>query len=133
MVQLVHLPGFPKCLAWRQALPSAAPMAVYTYINVSSHLYVIITMNSSTNLTLIISLTTSTLYKNLSMTVQFWISSSTHNLAGLPALVVDFCKCLSYGPRMTVSSMEPLASVNVLMVYLDFRPAETYSSISYIL
>jgi len=133
MVQLVHLPGFPKCLAWRQALPSAAPMAVYTYINVSSHLYVIITMNSSTNLTLIISLTTSTLYKNLSMTVQFWISSSTHNLAGLPALVVDFRKCLSYSPRMTVSSMEPLASVNVLMVYLDFRPAETYSSISYIL
>jgi hypothetical protein len=132
-VQLVHSSGFPKCPTWRQALPLAAPMAVYTYINVSSYLYVTITMNLSTNLTFIISLTTSTLHKNLSTTVQFWISSSTHNLAGLPASVVDFRKCLSYGPQMAVSSMEPLASFNVLMVYLDFRLAETYSSIAYIL
>ena len=90
-------------------------------------------MNLLTNLTFIISLTTSTLHKNLFTMVQFWISSLTHNLAGLLALVVDFRKCLSYGPWMAVSSMEPLASVNVLMVYLDFRPTEAYSSISYIL
>ena len=53
-VQLVHSPGFPDCPAWRQALLSAALMAVYTYISVSSHLYVNIISNLSINLTFVI-------------------------------------------------------------------------------
>jgi len=53
------------------------------------------------------------------MMAWFWISSLTQSLAGLPALVVGFCRCLSYDQRMVVSGMESLASGNVLMSTLE--------------
>ena len=64
--------------------------------------------------------------------VQFWISGSTHNSAGFPALAMGFRKCLIYSPRMAVSNIESLANSNVLIVsVLDFRTNETYGFISY--
>jgi hypothetical protein len=47
--------------------------------------------------------------------VQFWISSSTHNSAGLPALAVGFRKCPSYNPRTVVSSLLLVSSSNVFI------------------